>query len=1105
MSLNRSQKAMSREHRERVQPSDRKRLGLLEKKKDWIQRTRAHQKKKNKLRKLRRNALERNRDEFDYHMVRSQVGFDGVHREAEPLDEEETHVQRVFNDVRDITYVRHKLSTERKKIEKMKATLHLTDMPKMNTHTIFVDDVEEAKNFDPVTHFGTTDELLRRKSNRLPAKMLETTEIPEVEKQRHNQYSELTQRLEREKELNVVLQKLEVKKDSWTLEASTRITWKQTQTGGVQMEIRTEKINFSLSLKVRPATRSRAGHGFSISPDEKALNENDSFSTNIIIGNHQHTDPQHPRDSSTFAYRTAKNFHFVFGRLTVDFRSFLSFALSCEMVAIKKVQRPHLTLEFGDALRDSPAFRQDLDDHYNYFMRVQKRYDESVRLVDLIIEQGQNYVSSIYNLTVVLNSLWSTMEVDEPIAKQTYRQISDALAQVVHLNKNLIETTYPALKFDLQLFNDNELSKLRETKVRFDQMNLSVNDALSRRASTSRHATSALADAQNSLSAIGTLFAHTSLDYVAQMNMVHARKHHVLLDASTWCFFRKGHDFFNEKQDPSILNAAENIAELKEKSRAVEKKMQDRHAIVPKNLYEMHTGLPADPEIAFEGYLFKRSSKTFKAWHRRYFMIKGAQFVYVKKNGDLLQSVVMEDDLKFCLVRPAPSAIERSACFELVSRNGSHILQADSEPLCQQWIHILQVTIQHLHEDNGRNENRTSFLKQFETVNVITSGNGNKSPLTGRSASHSTSSSSTLPVGIPSNTSGKFGANWLEQVKRVPGNRTCADCGNTDAKWTSLNLGVVICIECSGSHRSLGVHISKVRSLTMDDLSNDQKQVLLELGNFKVNGIYLSGLHEVNMADLPKQLTPTADRTIRERYITAKYVEKKFARPLLNKTFINAQSTHRSSSFHENLALDAIGSEPSNIDKPNNRASVLSTTSNRMSLANSESRLNDLGAPSIEQQTRTAIQHGDLSLLMRLMVSGLDINARIGSCHPLHLAVENDQVTVMEFLFLNGALVDVLDQDLNTPLHIAAEKGFLMCVYHLVKRSANKSMKNVRGETPLDLGMKAENAANIVTLLRLHDLRDADQNDGLDSAVETFIGDVTANGAMLENSSHSSC
>ncbi|KAI6232730.1 U3 small nucleolar RNA-associated protein 11 [Aphelenchoides fujianensis] len=198
MSLNKAQKSMGREHRERDQPANRKRFGLLEKKKDWIQRTRAHQKKKNKLRKLRRNALERNRDEFDYHMVRSQVGFDGVHREAEKMDEEETHVQAILNDVRDINYVRHKLSAERKKIEKLKSTLHLTDMPKMNTHTIFVEDEEEAANFDPATHFGTTEELLGRKSNRMTAEMLQKTEIP---------------RMAREQELKVVLQKLEVKKE----------------------------------------------------------------------------------------------------------------------------------------------------------------------------------------------------------------------------------------------------------------------------------------------------------------------------------------------------------------------------------------------------------------------------------------------------------------------------------------------------------------------------------------------------------------------------------------------------------------------------------------------------------------------------------------------------------------------------------------------------------------------------------------------------------------------------------------------------------------------------------------------------------------------------
>jgi hypothetical protein len=57
---------------------------------------------------------------------------------------------------------------------------------------------------------------------------------------------------------------------------------------------------------------------------------------------------------------------------------------------------------------------------------------------------------------------------------------------------------------------------------------------------------------------------------------------------------------------------------------------------------------------------------------------------------------------------------------------------------------------------------------------------------------------------------------WLELKSVSKLNCICADCGAEDPDWASINLGILICIQCSGIHRSLGVHISKVRSLTLD-------------------------------------------------------------------------------------------------------------------------------------------------------------------------------------------------------------------------------------------------------------------------------------------------
>ena len=59
-------------------------------------------------------------------------------------------------------------------------------------------------------------------------------------------------------------------------------------------------------------------------------------------------------------------------------------------------------------------------------------------------------------------------------------------------------------------------------------------------------------------------------------------------------------------------------------------------------------------------------------------------------------------------------------------------------------------------------------------------------------------------------------------IREMPGNKNCADCGTLTPQWASVSHGSLVCLNCSGQHRSLGVHLSFVRSVTMDSWSDKQ-------------------------------------------------------------------------------------------------------------------------------------------------------------------------------------------------------------------------------------------------------------------------------------------
>uniref|UniRef100_A0A9J2PL33 Uncharacterized protein n=1 Tax=Ascaris lumbricoides TaxID=6252 RepID=A0A9J2PL33_ASCLU len=539
------------------------------------------------------------------------------------------------------------------------------------------------------------------------------------------------------------------------------------------------------------------------------------------------------------------------------------------------------------------------------------------------------------------------------------------------------------------------------------------------------------------------------------------------------------------------------------------------------------TGMSPEDDVVMEGYLFKRATNAFKTWHRRWFQIKDNRLLYSHRSADVETPTVMEADLKLCLVRQAPSSVERACCFELVTPTKSHLLQADSETLCTAWIRALQRTIHHLHEND---ESLPANVRTFTSTNDET-------------VNHN------LPI--------QSKDTLLAELRRIPGNDKCADCGADSPKWASINLGVLLCIECCGIHRSFGVQVSKVRSLTMDSLEPEQRKLMIALGNRLVNSIYLAHLPNANIVPPPPR--PTSSRPVRKAWIKAKYVERRFARLDIERARNSANV--RAEGLRRNTAAKAISPTRSNSDRklyegryaarsPSEpvAGSRLSPTTpknewkstpsiaadlKRVASCGSDSDIDgsqevidnskcgarvlkaaalgdvaelcrlvaegvDVHAPyakttALHTAIKNAAALGDVAELCRLVAEGVDIHAPYAKTTALHTAIKNNQGMAAEFLMLNGSKVNALDASLNSPLHIACANALTLLVCQLMKRGADQRLRNCNGETALDLAIEGTHA-DIVTLLRLQEMRDEfteEFNNPMDETVDDVMMDIS--------------
>ncbi|XP_041801395.1 arf-GAP with coiled-coil, ANK repeat and PH domain-containing protein 3 isoform X1 [Chelmon rostratus] len=521
-----------------------------------------------------------------------------------------------------------------------------------------------------------------------------------------------------------------------------------------------------------------------------------------------------------------------------------------------------MTVDFEECIKDSPRFRANIDEVETEVVEIEAKLDKLVKLCSGMIEAGKAYVSANKLFVNGIRDLSQQCKKDEMIS-ECLEKCGESLQEIINYHMILFDQAQRSVKQQLHNFVKEDVRKFKETKKHFDRVREDMEIAQVKNAQAPRNKPHEVEEATGTLSITRKCFRHLALDYVLQINVLQAKKKFEILDAmlsfmhAQYSLFQQGYNLLDEI-DPYMKKLAAELDQLVIDSAMEKREMEHKHATIQQRTLlqdfsyddsKVEFNVDAPNGVVMEGYLFKRASNAFKTWNRRWFSIQNSQLVYQKKLKDSLTVVV--EDLRLCSVKPCED-IERRFCFEVVSPSKSCMLQAESEKLRQAWIQAVQASIASAYRESPD----TYYIEHLD-----------------RTASPSTSSIDSASE--PRERSVR-GETILQRIQCLPGNEQCCDCGQADPRWASINLGILLCIECSGIHRSLGVHCSKVRSLTLDSWEPELLKLMCELGNSVINHIYEGSYQEQGL----KKPLPSSSRQEKEAWIKAKYVEKKFLKKL---------------------------------------------------------------------------------------------------------------------------------------------------------------------------------------------------------------------------------
>ncbi|KAG0088995.1 hypothetical protein BGZ92_005432 [Podila epicladia] len=243
-----------------------------------------------------------------------------------------------------------------------------------------------------------------------------------------------------------------------------------------------------------------------------------------------------------------------------------------------------------------------------------------------------------------------------------------------------------------------------------------------------------------------------------------------------------------------------------------------------------------------EGFLFATSrpsmhnnstvlEKPSINWHKYWCVVSEGhlhEYSHWKKGATMLHNEPI--NLKISTVRSCRNQ-DRRFCFEVITPKFRRVYQATSTEDMNSWISVISNAIQSILNGTSSCQSLTTYASKPGAIS-----GSDASGLSGVGRSSMDQVMNTLPIstydrrqGSGSNelspkgelrNSDHLGTRLLQLMREAhPSNSFCAECGAKNPDWCAINLGILICIECSGIHRSLGTHISKVRSFTLDTTS----------------------------------------------------------------------------------------------------------------------------------------------------------------------------------------------------------------------------------------------------------------------------------------------